>query len=245
LTYKHSISDRIYSGVHPEVSLRGGHWASDEEQRILERIRAKLAELLEWAVLSLPGWTNQRLATCIRNHPLPNPPDHLTIRMLPPILADPTFVVQELARVENRLSVIKNPLRQLVALLSTTRDTRTFHYEDQHAALVKLFTRTNIPLSLIRSPEFIRYAHVTCPGFSRPSFPELRQEFIGKADAGCAFICPTSENGDISFKIVCERDSRTRKTSASSFFLSGSRRVAVNGIAVFLPEDNPRTSKKL
>jgi hypothetical protein len=83
--------------------------------------------------------------------------------MLPPIWADPTFVAQELARVEDRLSVIENTLRQLVALLSTTRDTRTFHHEDQHAVLVELFTRTNIPLSLIRSPEFSRYAHVMFP----------------------------------------------------------------------------------
>jgi hypothetical protein len=115
---KHSISDRITSGVHREMSLRGGHWASDEEQRILERIRARLAELpprsfhrqafLQSAVISLLGWTIQRLATWIRNHPLPNPPDHLPFRMLPPIWTDPTFVAQGRARVENRLSVIEH-----------------------------------------------------------------------------------------------------------------------------------------
>jgi hypothetical protein len=115
--------------------------------------------------------------------------------MLPPIWTDPTFVAQEFARVESRLSLIEKTLRHLVALLSTTRDTRPFHYEDSHAALVDLFTRTNIPLSLIRSREFLRDAHLMSRGFSMPSFPELRSTIIEKADAIRALSRPTSENG--------------------------------------------------
>jgi hypothetical protein len=72
-----------------------------------------------------------------------------------------------------------------------------------------------------------------------PSFPELRPIIIEKADAARALICPTSENGRISFKIICARDSRKRKTSASSLFLFCSRRAALNGIAAF-PKSFPR-----
>jgi hypothetical protein len=89
--------------------------------------------------------------------------------MLLLIWTDRTFVAQEFARGENRLSAIENTLHQLVALLSTTRDTRALICSIN---LVELSTRINIPLSLIRSPEFIRY--VICPGFSMRSFPELR-----------------------------------------------------------------------
>jgi hypothetical protein len=101
--------------------------------------------------------------------------------MLPPTWTDPTVVAQELVRVENRQSVIEDTLRRLVAVLSTTRDTRTFHHEEQHAALVELCRRTNIPLSLTRSPEFIRYAHVMCPRIFNALISRIEIDYHSKS----------------------------------------------------------------
>jgi hypothetical protein len=50
----------------------------------------------------------------------PNPDNQSPVRIPPPIWTDSTSVVQELARVNNRFSVIENTLRDLTEFLRNT-----------------------------------------------------------------------------------------------------------------------------